>query len=62
MIRFLRYLIFGDAHIHQYEEKERVIVRTDDNLILKTQIIQECKICKNLRSFRLDDYGVRKSS
>ncbi len=53
MIRLLKWLIFGDAHMHVWEEIERKdVVRRSDNSGAGIVIYLRCEVCGMHKTFR----------
>lgn len=54
MLRLIRFLIFGDAHIHKWETlKEIDIIGEDSSIPIAKKYVCRCTICGKIKKFRV---------
>ncbi len=55
MLRLIRFLIFGDAHLHEWEiiEQRDILSRYTLNIIGRSYILK-CKHCGDLKEFKAE--------
>ena len=52
MARLIRWLIFGDAHMHVWEDIESGNITRHNDRVVGAIVYMKCKVCGNYKVFR----------